>query len=135
MKIAPGWTEAYYTEFSGSDGGGSRPLALSYASSPAFAPSTEALLGACFRQVEYAGVLAGAQNEVGARAFIDFLLSPDVQAALPESMYMYPIVADTALPEEWAANAPLATSPIEVSPEEIELNREQWLRDWIKAMG
>lgn len=134
-KVAAGWTEAYYTDFSGADGEGPYPLVVSYASSPAYAPTTEALLGTCFRQIEYAGVIDGAQNEEGARAFIDFMLSPEVQAAFPESMYMYPVVTDTELPEEWAANAPLATNPIEVSSEDIDANREQWIRDWTEAMG
>lgn len=135
VKVASGWTEAYYTDFSGADGEGPYPLVLSYASSPAYAPTTEALLETCFRQVEYAGVIKGTQNEEGARAFIDFLLSPEVQAAFPESMYMYPVVTDTELPEEWAANAPLATSPIEVDSAEIDANREQWIRSWTEAMG
>ena len=36
VKVTQGWTEAYYTEFSGSEGKGSRPLVLSYASSPMY---------------------------------------------------------------------------------------------------
>lgn len=135
VKVAPGWTEAYYTDFSAADGKGPYPLVLSYASSPAYAPTTQALLGTCFRQIEYAGVIQGAQNEAGAREFIDFLLSPEVQAAIPESMYMYPVVSDTELPEEWTANAPLATASIELSSEEIDANREQWLREWSEAMA
>ncbi|MCG6567747.1 thiamine ABC transporter substrate binding subunit [Tessaracoccus sp. ZS01] len=140
LKVASGWTEAYYTDFSGADGAGPRPLVLSYATSPAYTvdgdeSTTEALLDTCFRQVEYAGVLAGAQNEEGARAFVDFLLSPDVQSVFPTEMYMYPAVTDTELPEEWARFAPLAPSPVEVSPEEIDANRDQWIRDWTEAMG
>ncbi|MDO5678158.1 MAG: thiamine ABC transporter substrate-binding protein [Propionibacteriaceae bacterium] len=135
VKVAPGWTEAYYTDFSGADGKGAYPLVLSYASSPAYAPTTEALLGTCFRQIEYAGVIKGAQNEEGARKFIDFMLSPEVQAAFPENMYMYPVIAETKLPEEWAANAPLATSPIEVSSADIDANRDAWIRAWTEAMA
>ena len=64
------------------EGEGPRPLVLSYASSPpspcakgADRPSTRALLDTCFRQVEYAGVIAGAENPEGAQELIDFLLS------------------------------------------------------------
>ena len=99
LKVVKGWTEAYTVEFSGSSGKGDRPLVLSYATSPAYEPATVALTRACFRQVEYAGVIAGAQNEVGARKFIDFLLSQEVQAQLPEQMYVYPVSPDVALPE------------------------------------
>ncbi|GAA4891034.1 thiamine ABC transporter substrate-binding protein [Tessaracoccus lubricantis] len=140
VKVASGWTEAYYTDFSGADGAGPRPLVLSYATSPAYTvdgdeSTTEALLETCFRQVEYAGVLAGAQNEEGARAFIDFLLSPEVQEVFPTEMYMYPALTETTLPEEWAKFAPLAPSPVEVAPDEIDANREEWIRDWTEAMG
>ena len=140
LLVVSGWTEAYYTEFSGADGEGPRPLVLSYSTSPAFTvqdgeSTTEALLDTCFRQVEYAGIIAGAQNEVGARAFIDFLLSPEVQAAIPENMYMYPVVPETPLPEEWQRFAPLSENPIEVSQEEIGANRDQWIKDWTAAIS
>ena len=130
-----GWTEAYHTEFSGADGKGPRPLVLSYATSPAYtvtdgASTTEALLGTCFRQIEYAGVIKGAQNEEGARAFIDFLLSPEVQAEIPASMYMFPVVKDTPLPEEWVKFAPLPTMPIDVPQDQIAANRDVWIRTW-----
>ena len=42
-QVVKGWTEAYTVEFSGSSGKGDRPLVLSYASSPAYEPDTEAL--------------------------------------------------------------------------------------------
>ena len=140
LLVVSGWTEAYYTEFTGGSEDGTRPLVLSYSTSPAFTveggeSTTEALLQTCFRQVEYAGVISGAQNEVGARAFIDFLLSPDVQAAIPGEMYMYPAVTGTPLPEEWERFAPLADNPIEVSQEEIGANRDEWLRQWTATIS
>jgi len=135
VLVAQDWTEAYSVQFSGSTGKGPRPLVLSYATSPAFevvdgASPTQALLGTCFRQVEYAGVIAGAANEAGARAFIDFLLSPQVQADIPGQMYMYPVVRATELPAEWVAFAPLADDPIEVPASEIAANRDRWIADW-----
>lgn len=139
-KVDSGWTEAYYTDFSGADGKGPRPLVLSYATSPAYTvadgkSTTVALLGTCFRQVEYAGVLHGAKNEVGARKFIDFLLSPEVQAAIPANLYMYPVVQETPLPEEWAKFAPLSTTPAELSAADIGAHRDQWIREWTEAIG
>ncbi|MEZ5199820.1 MAG: thiamine ABC transporter substrate-binding protein [Micropruina glycogenica] len=97
VKVVKGWTEAYSTEFSGSSGKGSRPLVVSYSTSPAFEvpkgskeSNTTALLETCFRQVEYAGVIKGAQNQVGAQKFIDFMLSKQVQADIPGQMYSLP---------------------------------------------
>lgn len=137
VKVVSGWSDAYYTEFSGADGEGPYPLVLSYATSPAFtltedgsASTTEALLETCFRQVEYAGVIEGAENEPGAREFIDFLLSPEVQASIPENMYMYPVDDEVELPADWASFAPLSSDPIDVPADEIAANRDQWIADW-----
>jgi thiamine transport system substrate-binding protein len=137
LKVAEGWSDAYYTDFSGGGGGGSRPIALSYASSPPETvpegggePTTGALLGTCFRQVEYAGVLAGAQNPEGAQQLLDWLLSDEVQADIPGSMYMYPVSSAVDLPEEWARWAPQAEQPIEVPLADIAEHRDEWVRDW-----
>ncbi len=143
VKAVKGWTEAYSTEFSGSSGKGPRPLVVSYATSPAFEvpdgakeSKTEALLDTCFRQVEYAGVIAGSQNEVGARKFIDFLLSTPVQEDIPSQMYMYPVQSDATLPKEWVEFAPLSTKPINVPAAEISAKLDQWIKDWTaKVIG
>ena len=140
VLVAKDWTEAYTVQFSGSTGKGPRPLVLSYATSPAFevvdgaAPPTAALLQTCFRQVEYAGVIEGAANPEGAQAFIDFLLSPEVQADIPGQMYMYPAVTSTELPAEWVKYAPLSDAPFTVPATEIAEKRDGWIRTWASAV-
>lgn len=141
VQVVEGWSDAYYVDFSGSEGAGPRPLVLSYSSSPsaevpegATESRTGALLETCFRQVEYAGVLAGAQNEEGARAFVDFLLSPEVQADIPGQMYMYPVDDAAPLPEAWAAHAPLADEPFTVPAEDIAAHREEWIAAWAETV-
>lgn len=143
VRVVKGWTEAYSTEFSGSSGKGSRPLVVSYSTSPAFEvpkgsdqSNTTALLQTCFRQVEYAGVIAGAQNQVGAQKFIDFMLSKKVQADIPGEMYMYPADTSVALPKEWVAHAPLSSKPFTVPADVIAASRDTWIRDWTaKVIG
>lgn len=143
MKVVKGWTEAYSSEFSGSSGKGSRPLVVSYSTSPAFEvpkgakeSNTMSLLRTCFRQIEYAGVIAGAQNEIGARTFIDFMLTRQVQADIPGQMYMYPADTSVELPKEWQRHAPLAEQPFTVSAETISAKRDGWIRDWTaKVLG
>ena len=95
---------------------GDRPIVLSYASSPPFTipeggeePTTSALLDTCFRQVEYAGVLEGADNPAGAEALVDWMLSDEVQSALPESMYVFPVMPGAGVPADWAEFAPQPT--------------------------
>ncbi len=134
-KIVKGWEDAYYVDFSFS--GGDRPIVLSYDTSPAFtvskdgsATSTAALLDTCFRQVEYAGILEGADNPEGARAVIDWLLSPEVQEALPTSMYVFPVDPAAELPEDWARFAEQPSTTLEVSPADITEHRQEWLTEW-----
>jgi thiamine transport system substrate-binding protein len=134
-KLDDGWSQAYEVDFTQGGGKGDRPIVLSYDSSPAFTvsggrSSTHALLDTCFRQVEYAGVLAGAQDPQGARALVDFLLTPAVQRALPDSMYVFPVDTSVPLPTQWARFARKPTHPWSLSPAEISAHRNDWLQQW-----
>jgi thiamine transport system substrate-binding protein len=141
VKITAGWNDAYTVDFSGSTGKGDRPLVLSYASSPPFeaaagdtAAPTAALLNTCFRQIEYVGVLEGAQNPSGAQKVVDWMLSNGFQAAVAKQMYVYPVDAHTALPADWKKFAPVATAPAQMDPAEITANRESWISAWSDLM-
>jgi thiamine transport system substrate-binding protein len=133
VKVAGSWEDAYFSDFTRY--GGSRPIVLSYASSPAAevnedgSAGSAALLVECFRQTEFAGVVAGSANEAGAQVFVDFLRSPEFQASVPESMYVYPAVEGVAVPESWAQFATPATSTL---GEDLDINafRDTWLGDW-----
>ncbi|UDY23834.1 thiamine ABC transporter substrate binding subunit [Nocardioides sp. Kera G14] len=134
-EITQGWSDAYEVDFTAGGGNGKRPIVLSYDSSPAFTvkdgkTSTQALLGTCFTQIEYAGVLAHAKNPAGAQAFVDFLLSPEVQKALPDAMYVFPVVPNTPLPADWAKFAKRPTKPWTLFPSDIDKNRDTWLQQW-----
>ena len=139
-KVVDGWEDAYYGDFTAGSEAGTRPIVVSYDSSPAFtvkdgASTTAALLDTCFRQVEYAGVLEGADNPEGAEALVDWMLSDEVQSALPESMYVFPVMPDATIPADWAKFAPQPTDPYVVSPEEIAANRERWLTEWTDVVS
>ncbi len=133
--IVSGWEIAYNQLFSAGAGHGSKPIVISYASSPAATPGTAALLNTCFRQVEYAGILKGAANIEGARKAIDFLLSPAVQKELPAAMYVYPVTRGIRLPDGWATRAPIPEWTVTMPPDFIAKNRETWLRQWRDAVG
>ncbi len=135
--ITDGWTQAYETDFTQGGGHGQDPIVVSYDSSPAFTvpkgghtSTTKALLDTCFRQVEYAGVLTGAADPAGAKAFVEFLLGPAVQKALPDAMYVFPVRRGTPLPKAWARFAVQPKSPYAVSPAAISAHRDAWLREW-----
>ena len=108
---------------------------VSYSSSPAAEDGrTGVIESTCVRQVEYAGVLRGAENPEGAQAFIDFLLSEYVQKAIPESMYVYP-VADVELPASWQQHAPRVKDPIVLDAKEVGAQRAEWIRAWRDTAG
>jgi thiamine transport system substrate-binding protein len=136
-EVTSGWSDAYEVDFTAGGGKGDRPIVTSYSSSPPFTipegktePTTHALLDTCFRQVEYAGVLAGAKNPKGMQQFIDFMLEREFQSALPDNMYVYPVDSTVELPQSWATYAAVAPKPYHLDPAEISEHRADWLREW-----
>jgi thiamine transport system substrate-binding protein len=135
VRVAAGWEEAYFTEFSGSSGNGEYPIVLSYSSSPAAEiredgkSQTVSLLDECFRQTEYIGELAGAANPDGAKALIEFLLSESFQNTMPGLMYVYPVNESASIPAEWAEFGPAANSTIGEKLS-ISTHREKWQTKW-----
>lgn len=149
VAVSDGWEEAYYGEFSGGSGEGERPLVVSYATSPpaevyyseTYAADVEAgtlpaeaptgvVADTCFRQVEYAGVLAGSTNVAGAELFIDFLLSEAVQTDIPLTMFVNPVRADVALPEVFERYAGSAGEVWSLPADEIDAGRRGWVEEW-----
>ena len=141
VLVVDGWEEAYTVRFSGAAGSkGSRPIVVSYASSPPAEvifrepqPSTAptgVIEDSCFRQIELAGVLRGARNEDGARKLIDFMLSKRFQEDIPLGMFVFPVNRDAELPPEFVKHAVVPESPLELAPEEIEANRDDWIGEW-----
>ncbi|WP_448221608.1 thiamine ABC transporter substrate-binding protein [Gordonia iterans] len=129
-QVVSGWEIAYNQLFSAGEGHGSKPIVVSYASSPAATPGTSAILSGCFAQIEYIGILRGAANVEGAKKVIDWMLGPQVQAALPTSMFVYPVQDGIPLPQDWKRRAPAPQYTVTMSPQYINDNREQWLKDW-----
>ncbi len=147
LLVVDGWTDAYYGEFTvGSRGIGSRPLVVSYASSPPAEviygedPEAGAVTGAiiadnmCYRQVEYAGILEGAANPKGAELFIDFMLSPLFQEDMPLNMFVFPVREGSALPSEFLEYAVIPEKPASLEPALIEAKRESWIQAWAEVM-
>jgi len=145
VLVVDGWEEAYTARFSGAGGStGNRPIVVSYATSPPaevmFAQTppktapTAAVTASCFRQVELAGVLAGAKNPQGARALIEFMLSEEFQRALPESMFVLPVREGTPLPDAFRRYAAFPEQPLELPAAEIGANRDRWIDEWTQAV-
>jgi thiamine transport system substrate-binding protein len=146
VVVVDGWETAYYTNFSGSSGHGLQPLVVSYASSPAaevvYATSkitdspTASMLGpgACFRQIEFVGILKGTRHLSLARKFVDFMLSQQFQEDMPLQMYVYPVNTYAKLPPEFVQYAQTAAQPAALDPADIASNRDRWIADWTKTV-
>jgi thiamine transport system substrate-binding protein len=145
VLVTDGWESAYYESFSRSSGG-DRPLVVSYATSPAaevfFADPAPAESptgniipdGQSFRQVEFVCVLKGAEQPELARRWVDFMLGETFQADVPLQMWVYPARAGTPLPDVFVKYAEAPAQTAQISPEQIEANRERWLQDWTDAV-
>jgi thiamine transport system substrate-binding protein len=143
VLITDGWSDAYYTYFTAGSEDGTYPLVVSYASSPPVtydedldAATTASVVadGMCFRQIEFAGILRGTENEEAAQQFIDFLLSTDFQEDLPLQMYVFPVNEEAELPELFADYAQIPENPVTVDATEIEENREAWIEAWTETV-
>lgn len=142
VVVVNDWETAYYTNFSASSGRGAQPMVVSYGSSPpaeviyASEPlddaPTASLTGKnmCFRQVEFAGILRGTQNQSLAEKFIDFMLSKTFQEDMPLQMFVYPVNPEAALPDEFIKYAQQPSEPASLDPELIAANREKWVQAW-----
>lgn len=141
VRVAPSWDDAYYNDYTVN--GGERPLVVSYASSPpaevVFSegarsePASVVLDGTCVTQVEYAGLLAGAENPAGGRELLEFMLGEQWQSAVALSNFVYP-VTDVELPEEFQQWAPRPDDPITLDAEAVARERDDWLETWRSVM-
>ncbi|MYC45410.1 MAG: thiamine ABC transporter substrate-binding protein [Acidimicrobiia bacterium] len=142
VSVTAGWSEAYFGEFVA--GGGERALVTSYATSPVaevlFAdpptdtPPTGVLTDGCFRQIEFAGILAGTGNLTGAQAFVDFMLSDTFQEDIPLNMFVFPASSAAQVPEVFSTHAVAVAEPLSLDPALIAAERDNWTRRWVEIV-
>ena len=145
VLVVDGWEEAYWGHFSAASDG-DRPIVVSYASSPpaevyfAEEPPDEAPTdvvladGACFRQIEFIGILKGTEQRESAEKLIDFMLSNRFQEDIPLQMFVFPANQTAALPDVFVEHAEIPDKPAFVSPEDIGTNREAWIEAWTETV-
>jgi thiamine transport system substrate-binding protein len=143
VRVDDTWDSAYDTDFTAGGKNGDRPLVVSYATDPAAdvvfsdgkkkTPTVGVIPGTCFAQVEFAGVLTGAKNPVGAQALVNFMLTREYQAGIPLQNYVYPVVTGTPLPPVFVK---FATQPPAYSMDAntIGASRTSWLDQWTQIV-
>lgn len=139
VEVIDGWTDAYYGSFTWA-GGGDRPLVVSYGSSPPaeviFADParddapTGVIESTCFRQVEFAGVLAGTEHPAEAAQLLDFLVGETFQSELALNLFVYPANPSVPLPQEFVDFAVVPDAPRSLDSELIDANRSAWIDEW-----
>lgn len=142
VTVESSWEEAYNESFGA--GSGERSIVTSYATSPVAdvvfsdPPRTESAIGvvtdACFRQVEFAGVLRGSEHPEAAAKLVDFLLSPRFQEDIPLNMFVEPVNGQADVPDEFEANRTPIDEPLTLSPAEIEAGRDRWTQRWTEIV-
>lgn len=142
VTVAADWDTAYYGDFTLY--GGASPMVVSYASSPpaevifATEPIEEAPTGVieagCYRQVEYAGVLAGTEYPEAAGLLVHFMISPEFQETVPLTWFVFPVNPTVALPEEFVDHTLIPADPARLDADLIAENRERWISEWIEVM-
>ncbi len=144
LLVVNDWETAYYTDFSRS--GGTRPVVLSYSSSPVAEmvfssvpldePPTGVVIGeqSCFRQIEFVGILKGTQNRDLAEKWVDFMLSTTFQEDVPMQMFVSPVNPDAQVDETFKKYTAVPEKPATLDPELISQNRERWIKAWTEAV-
>lgn len=144
VAVSDGWEDAYYIKSTWS-GKGDRPLVVSYATSPAAEvffsdgkytePPTGNILGqgACFIQIEFAGVFKNAKQPELARKFLDFMVSTRFQEDIPTQMFVYPVNPNAKLPDFYKF-AEKPDEPIQLPDAVIDANRDAWIKAWTQTV-
>jgi thiamine transport system substrate-binding protein len=147
VLVVDSWDTAYYGEFSGGGGSsGTRPIVVSYATSPAAevyysdtpvdVSPTGAITapGTCFRQVEFVGILKNGEHRDLAEAFVEYVLGDAFQNDIPLHMWVYPASTTADLPPVFDQHAVAAVEPAMMSVELIERNRQTWIDAWMDVV-
>jgi len=140
VQVEDSWDTAFYTAFSGGGGKGTKPIVVSYATDPAYAvinasprPASSpigVIDATCYRQVEFAGVLAGARHPAAARALVDFLLSKPFQQDVPLQMYVQPVNREAAVPPLFQRYTAQPSHILSLPAQQVGANRSAWVDQW-----
>jgi len=144
VLVTSGWEDAYWGQSTWA-GDGDRPLVVSYATSPAaevyfsegalIEPPTGNVLGpgACFRQIEFVGILDGTENRDLSEKLVDFMLSQSFQEDIPLQMFVFPAHSGASLPDffQWAERP---AEPAQMDTATIQSKREDWIKEWTETV-
>lgn len=136
LTVARGWSEAYSLFLEGE-----ADMVLSYTTSPAYHAFSEddasydaADFGKFYAQVEVAGILKSSEKQELAKRFLQYLISPEAQAILPTTNWMY-AAADIgeAYPPAFA-DLVLPTETLMLDEATVTANKDAWIEEALAAL-
>lgn len=136
LTITKGWSEAYDILAE------EAPIVLSYSPDTAYSwIEYESLRyqvitpdGEAYHQIEGMGIVAGTDQPELAHAFLNLVLSKEIQELIPTSQWMFPASALAQLPEDFARYAGVPARPVSLAPELIGERLEEWLNRWQRLL-
>lgn len=135
VTMARGWSDAYGLFLKGE-----ADMVLSYTTSPAYHAIAESkpnygyadFTEGFYPQIEVAGILKSSPHLDLAKQFLDWLATPEAQAGIPTTNWMYPVVAlGDKLP---AAFPPLPQKILTLPEDEITANKSAWIDEALAAL-
>lgn len=131
LTIQPGWSAAYklFTK-------GEAPMVVSFSTDACFEARYKPLLpnNQGYRTIFGAGIVKSTDNPKLSRAFLDFLLSVEVQEKLPDTEVMFPANSNAKLPEKWQTCAVIPPNPVMLPLDLVAENDDRWLEEWAKLV-
>lgn len=132
LTVTKGWSEAYDMFLAGE-----APIVLSYSTDTAYSYIEHGSLryqvitpgGEAFRQVEGMGIVRTSRNLDLAHAFLNLVLSVEVQERIPTTQWMFPVNRRAKLPAGYVY-AVIPEKPVSLPPELVGAKLEEWLSQW-----
>lgn len=132
LTITKGWSEAYDIFLAGE-----APIVLSYSTDTAYSYIEHGSLryqvitldGEAYRQVEGMGIVRGTPKVELAHAFLNLVLSVEIQELMPTTQWMFPVNARAKLPAGYEY-AVIPEKPVSLDPQLVGEKLEEWLTQW-----
>ncbi|ELY35965.1 thiamine ABC transporter substrate-binding protein [Natronorubrum tibetense] len=140
VQVHDSWSDAYYGAYLEAE----RPMVVSYSTDPLFA-ATESYEPERHRVAfpndegyavpEGVGIFETSEEPDLAYAFLEHVLSPEIQLELARRNVQFPAVEDVTLPPEFGEAARQPTESVTTSYTELRGHFDQWLDDWTERFG
>jgi thiamine transport system substrate-binding protein len=136
LTMTKSWSDAYNLFLEGE-----ADMVLSYTTSPAYhivAEEDETIAAAQFReghytQIEIAGILKSSPNKDLANQFLAYLITPEAQAMLPHTNWMYPVIDLPGGTPEGFENLIDAKPALSLPDAEINAHKSEWIDEALAA--